>query len=91
MQDKAKTKEVRLKEMLVIYGKLRDLGLNEEVCAGLKEFKSVVNRFVKEGFSMQGRIQLYEINRVLEYRLSVLPHIQSSVNLANVVGGIAKN
>ena len=76
-----KTLDERLKEMLLIYSKLKELGMSEHVCFGLADFKKIANTFVKEGYSVQGRIPLDEIQRTLVYHLSIVPHVVSSVNL----------
>lgn len=74
----------RLKEIIILYQKLYDLGLNENVCQSINEFKVVANRFVKSGQSESGKIKLKEINRVLVYLLSNQPHIVSSVTLTSL-------
>ena len=76
-----KTQEIRLKEVLEIYRKLKELGLSDEVCNDLKEFRRIANTFVKEGYSTQGKIPLPEIGRVLIYHFTMVPHLESSVNL----------
>lgn len=76
-----KTISERIAEIKLIYEKLQNLGLNEEVCPGIKEFKGIANTFVKEGVSLSGKIKLQSIDRTLVYILSIRSHITSSVAL----------
>jgi len=66
-----KTKEERLKEILEIYVKLKELGLSDDVCPKLKVFRKVANEFIKEGYSINGKIFLEEIGRTLIYNLTM--------------------
>lgn len=74
----------RLQEMITIYKKFEELGIDEHVCEGFKQFKEIANRFVKDGRSESGRIRLKEINRNLVYVLSIQPHVVSSVTLTSL-------
>lgn len=79
-----KTIGERISEMKNIYLQMYDLGIDEHVCEGMRQFKEVANRFVKEGIGASGRIQLHEINRDLVYILSTQPHVVSSVVLKHL-------
>jgi len=84
MKDKKeKTITARISEIKLIYEKLQNLGLDSEVCPGIKEFKEVANSFVKEGVSLSGKIKLPEIERTLVYTLTMQSHIDSNVVLKN--------
>ena len=77
----SKSVEERLEEVMVIYKKLKDLGIDEHTCQGITEFKKIANYFVKDGHSASGKIKLYEANRTLVYTLTMQPHIASNVVL----------
>lgn len=64
-----------------MYGKLKSLGISEDLCPALSEYKKVANAFVKEGYSSEGRIKLEEVSRMLTYKFSMQPHIESSLIL----------
>lgn len=76
-----KSQEDRLKEVIDLYAKLKDLGLSDDVCPALKKFREVANTFVREGYSSEGKIKLEEIERSLCYRMSMQSHIDSYVVL----------
>lgn len=71
----------RLNEIINIYKKLDELGINEKVCINIKKFKDIVNNFVKNGESQSGKIVLIEIQRKLHYKLSIQDHVESTVSL----------
>lgn len=79
--DVVKDQRTRVQEAINIYKQLNDLGISEDVCSGIKDFKIVMNDFVKFGYNASGKIKLPEINRQLVYVLSVQPHIVSSASL----------
>lgn len=78
-----KDQKVRLLEVMSLYQQLKDFGLEESVCEGIREFKGLANKFVKEGYSMSGKIYLREIKRDLIYVLSMQPHITCNITLRN--------
>lgn len=78
---KSKDAKTRLDEAMTIYKKLSGLGISEDVCPGIKEFRDILNEFVKHGHAASGKIKLPEINRKLVYILSTQPHIVSSASL----------
>jgi hypothetical protein len=77
----SKSMEKRLAEVKTLYKHLFDLGLSDEVCPAIKEFKMICNDFVKNGIGSSGKIRLHEINRDLVYILSMQTHITSNVTL----------
>jgi hypothetical protein len=81
---KSKTQEERLQEVLVIFQKLKSLGICDDVCSGLVEFRAAANRFVRDGGCATGRIQLPEISRCMVYRLRALAHVESTVQLVQM-------
>lgn len=80
-----KDQKTRLQEVMAMYMRLQELGISEDLCPGLGEFKKIANAFVKEGASVEGKIRLPEITRVLVYRLTMQPHIESTVVLQKTV------
>lgn len=78
-----KSQNQRLDEIIEIYKKLNELGLNIDIC-GINEFKKIANEFVKNNISSSGKIKIPEIERELIYILSTQSHIISSVSLKHI-------
>ena len=76
-----KSQTTRLQEVLAIYVRLKELGVSEDLCPALGEFKKIANTFVKDGVSCEGKVKLPEITRVLVYRLTMQAHLESTVML----------
>ena len=83
MNPLSKTLETRLTEVKTLYKHLSELGLSDDVCPAIKEFKIACNNFVKYGRGQSGKIKLPEIERNLVYILSIQPQITSNVVLKN--------
>ena len=83
--DDVKDQNTRVQEAINLYKQLYDLGISEAVCPGVKDFKAILNDFVKNGQSLSGKIKLPEINRQIVYILTMQPHIISSVSLKHYV------
>lgn len=77
----SKTLEKRLSEVICLYKHLSDLGLYDDICPAIKEFKMICNDFVKNSHGSSGKIRLHEIDRDLVYILSMQSHITSNVTL----------
>lgn len=78
---KDKTISERISEIKLIYEKLKNLGIDSEVCPEIKIFKEITNTFVKDSISLSGKIKLQSIDRTIVYILSIKSHITSSVAL----------
>ncbi len=76
-----KSASEKLKEIIDIFNKLKELGISDDLCKDLKNFRKISNDFIKSDTSFQGKIRLIEIDRELVYLLSVQPNIQSHAYL----------
>ena len=75
-----KSSKEKIMEIIEIYSKLNSLGLNEEICLGVGEFKKIANEFIRTNINQQnlnGKIKLVEIDRELVYSLDIHPNIKS--------------
>lgn len=76
-----KTVAERIKEIANIYKQLENLGLNENTCQKIKDFKTIANQYVRDGLSVSGSIKLFEIHRDMFYTLTSQEHLSSHVML----------
>lgn len=75
-----KSSKEKISEIIEIYSKLNSLGLNEDICLGIGEFKKIANEFIKTNTNqknLNGKINIVEIDRELVYSLSIHPNIKS--------------
>lgn len=72
--------EVRIQEIQSIYYQLNELGLSKEH-EGVAQFQKIANEYVKNGTSASGKIPLHGLKRHIVYKLSMQPHILSTVTL----------
>jgi hypothetical protein len=74
-----KTLEERKQEIALMKSKLMDLGLSTEY-EGIKEFYKDLDAF-ELGFSGSGQIKLKGLKRIIIFKLSCNPKIESSLLL----------
>lgn len=75
-----KTQEERVKECLNIRKQMRDMRL--DILAEVEPLYAIMNHFVKDGTSAEGKIHLPDFNRDLYYVFSCHAHIMSYMRLA---------
>jgi hypothetical protein len=65
----SKSIAIRLEEMREVYSQLNKMGIDENRCYGIGEFKKLVNKFISGGESVSGSIYIEELDRDLDYKL----------------------
>lgn len=66
--DKKKEKSERLREVINLFKKMNDLGLNEKY-KEIKEFNIILKQYVKDGIYKEGKINVYGTKRQINYTL----------------------
>lgn len=59
----------RINKAFEVNNSLAKFNIDSELCGNLKEFKEIMNDWVKDGIHRDGKIKLPEINKKLVYRL----------------------
>lgn len=77
-----KTQEQRQSEVDKLLEQFLELGIPLEI-PGTQEFIKITKEFVQQGYSSSGIIKFPEYNRILEYVLSLQPHIVSRAIFVN--------
>ena len=75
-----KSREDRVKEIVEISKKLKNLGLDNKI-EGIIEFNKITRDYILDGESRQGKIKLIGTKRVLEYILPRRKNTEISINL----------
>lgn len=75
-----KTKAERVKEVITILKKFRELEIPDETPA-LLEFKEVTRDFIETGYGSSGKIKMPEYDRIIQYILTNHNLKESSVTL----------
>lgn len=86
-----KTKDVDMRKMEVemLRQQMEEVGLNSTM-EGVKEIYKQLEIFETEGVGSSGLVKVPFLGRVIEYRLSVTPHIISGIGLREGEGEIKK-
>jgi hypothetical protein len=64
-----RTKEDRSREIQVVFDKLKELGISQEMY-GIAEFVDIAKLFIEDGIPCSGKIKVDMLNRNLHYLLS---------------------
>jgi len=75
-----KTREDRCGEVLDIFSKFREVGLEKKI-NGVDEFFSICKDYVNDGVARQGKVKIPGEKRVIEYLLPVRKNTLCSINL----------
>jgi len=75
-----KSREDRVKEIVEMTKKLRNLGLDNKLDE-IKQFNNICRDYIDNGESIQGKIKIVQANRTLEY---VLPRRKNNEIIVNL-------
>lgn len=70
----------RVHEVAALYQQLEALGLPRDL-PGIQQFRHIASAFVRDGISASGSLPLEGTKRTLVYKLSMLPHVTSTITL----------
>jgi triosephosphate isomerase len=83
LKDKFKSKEEKQQQLLIIYEKIANLGLNDEV-SEIKEFLEICDKYLKDDTNIggyTGKIKINGYKRIIEYILPIKKITNAFVNL----------
>tara|TARA_B100001093_G_C26305459_1_gene791245 strand:- start:140 stop:427 length:288 start_codon:yes stop_codon:yes gene_type:complete len=75
-----KSREDRVREIIEVIKKLRNLGLDNKF-EGIKEFNKITREYIEDGESRQGKIKILGTKRILEYILPKRKNTEITINL----------
>lgn len=75
-----KTKVDRIREIVEVTKKLRNLGLDKNY-VGIAEFNKITREYIEDGESRQGKIKILGTKRILEYILPRRKNTEITINL----------
>ena len=75
-----KTKVDRIREIVEVTKKLRNLGLDKNY-EGIIEFNKITREYIEDGESRQGKIKILGTKRILEYILPRRKNTEITINL----------
>ena len=79
-QVELKTRIDRIREIVEITKKLRNLGLDKNY-DGIIEFNKITREYIEDGESRQGKIKILGTKRILEYILPKRKNTEITINL----------
>ena len=75
-----KTRADRIREIVEVTKKLRNLGLDKNY-EGIIEFNKITREYIEDGESRQGKIKISGTKRILEYILPKRKNTEITINL----------
>ena len=75
-----KTKVDRIREIVEVTKKLRNLGLDQNY-EGIIEFNKITREYIEDGESRQGKIKILGTKRILEYILPRRKNTEITIKL----------